>query len=451
MINIQMSGCQVFMMLEDQGYHNLDEELEKATVMLDGLLGTGFEMPLKPDLAGLLTHIGSKQVLPHIVAVDCPSAINCDTGEAAPEVLSAEVTVCMAAVKKGLLQFPAYKYAGQLVVVDLGFSDELPAWKGVRDEVITEGLAAQWLPDRPLDGHKGTFGSTVLAVGSVNYTGAALLAGRAALRSGVGLVKMAVPGSLHSALAGHLPEATWLLLPYEMGVISANAVEVLIKEFGKAGSLLVGCGWGREETTAEFLRNLLTEKTTRLSKPAIGFINNSTREKEISSDTHLPPIVIDADGLRLLAGMNEWKKYLTTKMVLTPHPGELAELCGLSVEEIQKNRLETARRLALEWGVVLVLKGALTIIASPSGELRVVPVATTALSHGGTGDVLAGLIAGLLGQGMPPMEAAGLGCYLHAQAGLVAEEWIGYAGVVTAGDVVDAIGEAFQHLAASKN
>ena len=136
---------------------------------------------------------------------------------------------------------------------------------------------------------------------------------------------------------------------------------------------------------------------------------------------------------------------------MTPHPGELAELAGMTIDEIQADRIEITRRLAMEWGVVLVLKGALTVISDANGKVRVIPVATSALAHGGTGDVLAGLLAGLVAQGLQPFEAASLGCWIHAQAGLVAEEWAGHPAAVTAGEVVDAIGEVFQQLAADQS
>jgi hydroxyethylthiazole kinase-like uncharacterized protein yjeF len=447
---ISSAGCQVSWLSEDNDFQRLDASLAEATVLLDGLLGTGFELPLKGDLAELLHHVRVNTTLPHVVAVDCPSAVNCDTGEIAAEVIPAEITVCMMAVKKGLLQFPAYQFVGQLEVVDLGFPEDLPVWKDVRDEVMTEERAAQLLPLRAIDGHKGSFGTTMLAVGSVTYTGAALLAGKAALRSGVGLVKMAIPGSLHSALAGHLPEATWVLLPHEMGVLAAGAVDVLMKEINRTGSLLLGCGWGQEETTFEFLRHLLTDKTARMNKPAIGFIT-SAKEETQTADSKLPSLIVDADGLRLLAKIENWKDHLPTGIILTPHPGELAELAGMTIEEIQSDRIEITRRLAMEWKVVLVLKGALTVISAADGKVRVIPVATSALAHGGTGDVLAGLIAGLVAQGLQPFDAASLGCWIHAQAGLVAEEWAGHPAAVTAGEVVDAIGEVFQELAAGQS
>ena len=235
-----------------------------------------------------------------------------------------------------------------------------------------------------------------------------------------------------------------------MGVLAAGAVDVLMKEITGAGSLLLGCGWGREETTLEFLRHLLTDKTARMNKHAIGFVT-SAREEILTADTKLPSLIVDADGLRLLAKIENLKNHLPSGMILTPHPGELAELAGMTIEEIQSDRIEITRRLAMEWKVVLVLKGALTVISTADGKVRVIPVATSALAHGGTGDVLAGLIAGLVAQGLQPFDAASLGCWIHAQAGLVAEEWVGHPAAVTAGDIVDAIGEVFQQLAAGQS
>lgn len=439
------SGGKLLLMEQDATFSLLEAALEDATVLLDGLLGTGFQMPLKPELAKLLGHIKSYPALPHVVAVDCPSGVDCVNGTAAPETIPAELTVCMAAVKQGLLQFPAYPLVGRIEVVDLGLDEKLPAWANHCDEVVTDTLAGQLLPDRPLDAHKGIFGTAVLAVGSINYTGAALLSGRAALRSGVGLVRMAVPGALHGVLAGHLPEAVWTILPSELGVISVDAVEVLLSSLEGARALLIGCGWGREDTTIEFLRHLLAAKPGRLFKPAIGFVGG--REEAEKRETRLPPLVVDADGLRLLTKVEKWSELLPPGSVLTPHPGEMAELCGLGIEEIQKNRLEVAREFAQKWNAVLVLKGALTVIASPEGAVRVIPVATSALAHAGTGDVLAGLITGFLAQGLSAYDASTLAAWLHAQAGLVAEEWAGHAAAVTAGEVVDALGDAYQILA----
>ena len=186
-------------------------------MVVDGVLGTGVKLPLKGDLSQVLAEVkgilDETEARPMVVAVDCPSGIDCDTGEAAPECIAADLTVTMAAVKQGMLKMPAYELIGNLEVVDIGLPADLPSLQIAGPEVAEEDMVARMLPERPIDAHKGTFGTALIAAGSVNYTGAALLAGRAAYRSGVGLVTLAVPAPLHAALAGQFPEATWVLLP----------------------------------------------------------------------------------------------------------------------------------------------------------------------------------------------------------------------------------------------
>ena len=178
-------------------------------------------------------------VPPFVIAVDCPSGVDCESGETAVECIPADLTVTMAAVKQGLLKLPAFEYAGEMYVVDIGLPDDLPAFEKVRTEVADEMLVSGLLPERPVDAHKGTFGTALIAAGSANYTGAALLAGKAAYRVGAGLVTMAVPAMLHSALAGQFPEATWSLLPHERGTIAreaaGNPVEKLRARDGLVG------------------------------------------------------------------------------------------------------------------------------------------------------------------------------------------------------------------------
>jgi NAD(P)H-hydrate epimerase len=274
------------------------------------------------------------------------------------------------------------------------------------------------LPPRPLDAHKGTFGTVLVVAGSVNFTGAALLAGKAAYRSGTGWVTMAVPEPLHAALAGHFPEAPWLLLPHEHGFISASSAEVVLSNLGKPTAILLGPGFGLEPTTCQFLANLLTPT--------------------------LPPLVIDADGLKLLAKLEDWPSRLPAQAVLTPHPGEMAVLTGLSLERIQGDRIGVAEQFAHLWEHVVVLKGAFTVIASPVGKTAVIPVATPALARAGTGDVLAGLIVGLRAQGVEAFEAAAAGAWIHAQAGLRAAEKLGSTACVLAGDVLEAVPEVMR-------
>ena len=186
---------------------------------------------------------------PYIVAVDCPSGVDCDTGDTAVECIAADLTVTMAAVKRGLLKMPAYTLVGEFRVVDIGLPPDLLALKSLSAEVAEQDLVASMLPARPIDAHKGTFGRAMIVAGSVNYTGAAWLAGYAAYRAGAGLVTLAVPSPLHAALAGRFPEATWLLLPHELGAISRDAVDVLIRNLNNTTAFLVGPGLGTDDTT----------------------------------------------------------------------------------------------------------------------------------------------------------------------------------------------------------
>jgi NAD(P)H-hydrate epimerase len=329
----------------------------------------------------------------------------------------------MAAVKQGLLKFPAFNLVGDLHCVGIGLPKDLDAYDSVCREVVSQDWVCQTLPTRPLDAHKNSFGVVMVVAGSVNYSGAALLAGESAFRSGAGWVTLAVPEPLHPALAGNFIEATWLPLPHENGWISQKAAGVVIDGLERVTTVLAGPGFGMEVTTSLFLKDLLQ--------------NNRSE---------LPPMVIDADGLKLLASLPNWANQLPNQAILTPHPGEMAILTGLSVREIQSDRIAVAEKFSKEWGHVVMLKGAFTVIANPDGRTAVIPVATPALARAGTGDVLAGLIAGLRAQGMSAFEAAAAGAWIHAQAGLHAAELMGSTATVLAGDVMSAVADVMANL-----
>lgn len=436
---LKSAGGEVIAADEDQDYGTLDSWLGDAVVLLDGVLGTGVRLPLKPEVAEVLGHVKDFDGLPDVVAVDCPSGVDLTSGEAAEETIPADVTVCMAAVKSGLLRFPAYSLAGTIEVVDIGLPEGIKAWDDVRQETVSEEMVSAMLPVRKPDGHKGTFGTVGVVAGSLSFTGAAYLCSGAAYRIGAGLVQIAAPAPLHAALAGQIPEATWVLLPHEMGVIAEGAAETLAKRLDKVTVLLWGPGFGLEDTTAAFVRRLVDGKLVGGKGRSIGFVTETAAGS--GEEPHLPPMVIDADGLKLMARVENWPKKLPGTAVLTPHPGEMAILTGLTIQEIQANRLGIAAQYAREWGHVVVLKGAMTVIAEPSGAVRVIPVATSALAHGGTGDVLAGMIAGLRAQGMSAFDAAVAGAWIHAQCGLVATEQLGHEASVLAGDLIDALPE----------
>jgi hydroxyethylthiazole kinase-like uncharacterized protein yjeF len=434
----------------DEGFNQLQAFLENADVVLDGVLGTGFKLPLKEDIGRVLAaaqgFIAGMEWSPFIVAVDCPSGVDCDSGQAAAQTIPADATVTMAAVKQGLLRLPAYGLAGELRLVDIGPLDELKSWQAIQNEVPDQEHVISILPKRGLDAHKGTFGTAVIAAGSLNYTGAALLAGKAAYRVGAGLVTLAVPAPLHSALAGHFPEATWVLLPHEMGVIASGAADVLTKNLERATALLVGPGLGLEDTTKEFISNLLKGAKAKPTNRRIGFVQGEGKAEEEKSEKGLPPLVFDADGLKLLAKLPDWAKLLPAPAILTPHPGEMSALTGLSVEDIQNDRLAVAKKFATEWGHVVVLKGAFTVIAAPDGRTSTIAVATPALARAGTGDVLSGLIAGLRAQGVDAYNAAVAGAWIHAQAGLAAADDLGSEAATLAGDVLESVSYVLAEL-----
>lgn len=439
---LRQDGGEILWLQNDPQHQELDQWLEKCGVVMDGILGTGFRLPLKGEIAETMEHVRQKLTslyeAPFVVAVDCPSGIDCDNGEAADECIPADLTITMAAIKQGLLMFPAHHLVGEYQLVGIGLPDDgesLQSWREVQTFIPDLEWVRGVMPERPLDAHKGTFGTALVIAGSLNYTGAALLAGQAAYRAGAGLVTLGVPSPLHSALAGVFPEATWLLLPHEMGVISEPAVKIVLENLTRATALLVGPGFGIEDPTAEFISQLVAG-TKRGKGSKIGFVKETDQE-ELIKRPELPPLVIDADGLKLLARIPNWAAHLPPQTILTPHPGEMSVLTGLSTAEIQDERLQIAQRFSQEWGHIVILKGAFSVIASPEGETAVIPVASPALARAGSGDVLAGLVVGLLAQGILPFEAAVAGAWIHAQAGLLAADELGSSNAVLAGDILD--------------
>ncbi len=418
------AGGEVIYAESDADFYQLNDALVSAQVLLDGLLGTGIKLPLKEQIAKTLEQchfiLADLDEPPYIVAVDCPSGVDCDTGEAALEALPANLTVTMAAVKQGMLKLPAFELLGELALVEIGLPDDLPAFADLQIEVADANLVSGLLPDRELDSHKGAFGTALIAAGSLNYTGAAYLSGSAAYRVGAGLVTLAVPAPLHAALAGHLPEATWVLLPHESGFIAGQAAADLLNSVRRATAFLLGPGLGFHTSTQQFVEEV------------IGNINL--------------PAVIDADGLRHIRQIPNWHEKLKHTTVLTPHVGEMSMLTGLSKDEIQSNRNEIALQYAKQWGHVIVLKGAFTAIAAPDGKMTIIPVATPALARAGTGDVLAGVIVGLRAQGLDAYDAAVAGAYIHAQAGLLAADDLGASAAVTASDVLNSIADIISEL-----
>jgi len=442
------AGVYIAVSQDDQRWRVLKNLVVNADIVVDALLGTGIHLPLRDDMKELLTSVtealqGDALVedlvwpaLPEppatrktqrVIAVDCPSGLDCDTGDLDPATIPANITVTFEGVKAGQLIFPGAQVVGQLVVAGIGTPDDRPELQQIKVELATGAGVGRRLPPRLSFGHKGTFGRVVVVGGSQNYIGAIALAGQAAYRVGAGLVTLAVPASIYPTLAGHFMESTWLPLPDEGGVIGEPALLPFGEEVGDTGVWLVGPGLGRDPQTARFLHGLLRGE---------GLPDNFTH----------PLLVIDADGLNLLTSLDWWWWLLPENTVLTPHPGEMVRLAGLDAPPDYRQRIDLAREKAQEWGCVLVLKGANTVISAPDGRVMVIPFATDALATAGSGDVLAGAVTGLLAQGTPPFDAAVCGAYIHALAGQIAAEEQGNTRSVIAGDILRALSRALSQV-----
>jgi hydroxyethylthiazole kinase-like uncharacterized protein yjeF len=446
---------------DDAGFEALRGLLSSADVVVDALLGVGVSRPIGGTLAEILevtrraladrrgpTDLAEsvppqrREPAPLIVAVDCPTGLDCDTGELDPATLPADLTVTFAHPKVGLLRFPGGEAVGGIVVADIGIQPELA--DDVLLEMATPEQIRTWLPKRLRSAHKGTFGRALIVAGSVNYVGAATLAGAGAKRVGAGLVTMALPTPIQPAVAASLTEATYLLLPHDMGVISSDATRVLEESMGDYDALLLGPGLTQDKETVSFVHALLGLGLPE-RKGHIGFVSSS--QTEALERPSLPPLIVDADGLNALAAAKEWWKTLPPDTIITPHPGEMARLLDedTTVKQIQADREGLTLRMAHEWNVVVVLKGAFTVIAAPSGRIMVLPFANAGLATAGSGDVLAGAIVGLRAQGLDAFEAAVTGAYLHGLTGELARAELGDMGMV-AGDLPPRLPLALQRI-----
>lgn len=410
---------------EDKHLADLASALSSSDVVIDALFGTGKLRPLEGVVREVLTRVrGAKEAQPglKVIAIDLPSGLDADSGAADPSCLAADLTVTLGYPKIGLFSFPGRDLVGELMVADIGIPANLG--ESIATELITEESVRSMLPQRPHSAHKGTFGRVLVCAGSLQYIGAAYLACEGAMRVGAGLVTLAVAQSLQPILAAKLTEVTYAPLPEaEPGFISSEAYSSLHERLADYDVLLMGCGLSQHPSVMGFIRDSLLEMPPSLS----------------------PLLVLDADVLNTLAQTPQWWQRLGQDAILTPHPGEMARLSGLPVEEIGRERLRVAREEAALWHKTVVLKGAHTVIASPDGEAKISAMANPGLASAGTGDVLSGAIAGLLAQGLPYLAAAACGVYLHGLAGEMVQAELGDAGMV-ASDMLPALPRAIKKI-----
>jgi len=385
------------------------DALQRAGLIIDAVLGTGVigsARGLAAEAIKLINHVNRP-----VLAVDIPSGVATDTGRAEGPAVQATYTVTLGLPKLGLFQYPGADLAGKLIVVDIGLSASAVEAEKISVELTQASAIKTWLPAYSRNAHKGTRGRVMIAAGARGMTGAAALSGEAALRTGAGLVTIASPASSQGVIASLRPEFMTMGLPESTSGdgFSVDGAEPFLERAVRADAVAVGPGIGTDPETQAFIRRVVVGS--------------------------LAPLVIDADAIKAFAGQPGLLAQAPVPLVLTPHPGEMAHLLGISVETVQGDRLAAARAAAYATSAVVLLKGAFTLIAEPGGLIWINPTGNRSLGTGGSGDVLTGIIASLLAQGLGAPEAAAAGAYIHGLAGDRLAQRYGYDGVL-AGDLM---------------
>jgi NAD(P)H-hydrate epimerase len=396
-------------------------DLSRADLVVDALLGVGLSGPLRPATAAAIAAINASPA--QVMSADIPSGLNADTGEPSKPTVRADWTVTFGLPKRGLLESMAADFVGRLLVEPLNFPPVLLADPGAQRVYLDSAQAAAWLPQRAWSAHKHSVGKVLVIGGSAQYHGAPLLAAQGAAFSGAGYTALAYPKSLDAVMRAHTLEEIALPLPCSSrGALGAAALAPILKLATEYDALVLGPGLGRDPQTQNFVRRLLE----RLRGPRA--------------------VLADADALAALA---KWRVPRSSgerpALILTPHAGEAAVLLGRTAAAVQAAREAAVHDLAGRFRAVVLLKGAHTLISSPAGRLWVNASGSPALATAGTGDVLSGCVAAWAAQQVPPLEAAGLGAFVHGVAGDLAAKNRGGLGV-RARDVAERLPEAIGTL-----
>ena len=388
------------------------------TIIVDALMGTGLSSEVRIPLSRVINKVNRMNA--PVVSVDIPSGISSDTGLVMGCAVKAGYTVTFGLPKRGHLLYPGAEHTGRLFVEDIGFPGKLlePVKNGVC--LFQSNDALDLLPERPDYSHKGTYGHVLLVAGSRGKTGAALMAARACLRTGAGLVTIGVPETLVSSFQSRVTEEMILPLPDRgNGTLSQSAADIILNFMKKSGTVMaIGPGMSVDAGISELVVRLITGS--------------------------LKPVVIDADGLNAIAGKTGILKKSRAQLILTPHPGEMKRLLR-GTHKAEADRIDTAVSFAKRTGTYLLLKGVPTVVATPAGEAFLNPTGNPGMATAGTGDVLTGMVAALLAQNLPPEHASILGAYLHGLAGDISAEKKGGRSL-TASDIIKAIPGALRTI-----
>src|SRR5262245_27411040 len=388
----------------------LDRDLARADVIVDALLGTGLTGAARGLVAlaiEAVNHAGRP-----VASLDLPSGLSSDRGALLGPTVNARLTTTFAGYKRSLLLHPGAIHAGRTIVVDIGIPPA-EVGRGITTFLLEEDDVRRHFPPRPPDAHKGTFGHLLVVAGSVGKTGAAGLAARAALRSGVGLCTIATPVSQQPIVAGLAMEPMTEPVAETPGqTISLKARERILELIARTDALALGPGLSLDPETQALVRGLVVAVAR--------------------------PMVLDADGLSALAGHLDLLDRAAGPRVLTPHPGEMARMLGMTVADVQSDRFEVVRAFATRHRVALALKGAGTVIGVPDGRIFINPKGNPGMASGGSGDVLTGMVGAFLARGFDAVTALVTGCFLHGRAGDLACVERGEEALI-AGDIIEAI------------
>ncbi len=409
-------GLPVRGLTQERDWEKLRIYLRLADGVLDGILGTGVKGPLRETEERLIRMVNEEAR--HVVSIDIPSGVDADTGMTHGAAILAETTASFGLPKTGLFFCPGAACAGKIVVDSISLPQALLEDKGILQEYLDDAAAQAILPSRPADAHKGTCGRVLVVAGSRGMTGAAAMAAKAVLRAGAGIATLAAADSIADLLAMKLTEVMTSPLPeLRPGVLGESAVETLTAMLPKYDTVLVGPGLGRAPATGVMVRQLAAKVQV--------------------------PLILDADGLYAFCGHTEEFSKLGKPLILTPHLGEMAELLDIQVPQLRENLVAHARKAATEWKAILVVKSECTIVAFPDGRVFFTSKGNPSMATAGTGDVLAGAVAGMVKEAGPE-SAALLGMFLHGFAGdLAAAE---KAEGLLAGDILEKLPEARRRL-----
>ncbi|QNB46590.1 NAD(P)H-hydrate dehydratase [Thermanaerosceptrum fracticalcis] len=403
---------------DDHSFYLLKLSLNNCDLIIDGIFGTGFRGDPQGHVSRAIQVVNESSC--PVLAIDVPSGLDADTGRVGDPCIKANYTVTFAWAKRGLVLYPGKHFVGKLVVADISLPQDALALLDKEEHYIDRELAKKLLPQRDWEGHKNSFGHVLVIAGSRGMTGAALLTSKAVLRAGAGLVTTCLPASLADLFDIAFPEGlTRGMAETRERTLAAAAWWEMSPLLANKKAVVFGPGLSTHPEIGDLLEKLLAES--------------------------LVPLVIDADGLNVLAQDTGILKTAKIPVILTPHPGEMGRLLGVSAQEVQANRVETARLAADLFQSIIVLKGAATITVVPDGHIFINSSGGPSLATAGSGDVLAGVIASFLAQGLEPACAAMLGVYVHGLAGDLLAESKGIRGVL-AGDIVETLPLALKTL-----